>query len=92
LFCVVAGSLTLYQVVFDDRVMAIVARIADPKWASVNPIAHITVGTRDQSVKPKESNDLLAQWLQNGIGNGINERVFESKPMLKGTVRGVLAR
>ncbi|ETS86848.1 hypothetical protein PFICI_00676 [Pestalotiopsis fici W106-1] len=82
----------LERVVYDDRVMAIVARIHDPQWASVNPIAHVTVGTRDQSVKPKESNDLLALWVQNGPGNGIRERAFEPKPVLKGIVRGVLAR
>jgi tRNA ligase len=69
-----------------------VARIHDPQWASVNPIAHVTVGTRDQSVKPKESNDLLALWVQNGPGNNIRERAFEPKPVLKGVVRGVLAR
>lgn len=72
--------------------MAIVARIPDEKWATINPIAHITVGTRDQSVKPKESNDLLTRWLQEGTGNGIGERGFEPKPVVKGVVRGVLAR
>ncbi|KAK6077664.1 fungal tRNA ligase adenylyltransferase [Seiridium cupressi] len=82
----------LERVIFDDRVMTIVARIPDSQWASVNPVAHITVGTRDQSVKPKESNDLIARWLQEGTGNGVGERGFEPKPVLKGTVRGVLAR
>lgn len=72
--------------------MAIVARIHDPQWASVNPIAHVTVGTRDEAVKPRESNDLLAKWVQNGTGNGIHERAFEPKPILKGAVQGVLAR
>lgn len=72
--------------------MAIVVRILDPKWATVNAIAHITVGTRDQSVKPKESNELLARWLQEGTGGDINERAFEPKPAVKGVVRGVLAR
>lgn len=85
-------ELTFEQVVFDDRVMAIVARIHDPQWASVNPIAHVTVGTRDEAVKPRESNDLLAKWVQNGTGNGIHERAFEPKPILKGAVQGVLAR
>lgn len=72
--------------------MTIVARIHDEKWASVNPVAHITVGTRDQGVKPKESNDLISRWLQKGTGNGIGECGFEPKPVLKGVVRGVLAR
>ncbi|KAI1846931.1 hypothetical protein JX266_007152 [Neoarthrinium moseri] len=84
----------LERVVYDDRVMSIVVRILDPNWTTVNPIAHVTVGTRDQSVKPKESNDLLARWLQEGTGGSTNigERAFEPKPVLKGVVRGVLAR
>ncbi|KAI0432490.1 RNA ligase-domain-containing protein [Xylaria sp. FL1042] len=86
----------LERVVFDDRIMAIVVRLLDQegKWTCVNRVAHITVGTRDDGVKPKESNDLLARWLDVGSGGdtGIGERVFEGKPTLKGTVRGVLSR
>ncbi|KAI0396391.1 tRNA ligase [Xylariaceae sp. FL0594] len=86
----------LERVVFDDRIMAIVVRLLDDegKWTCVNKVAHITVGTRDNGVKPKESNDLLARWLEVGSGGetGIGERVFEGKPVLKGTVRGVLSR
>ncbi|KAI1308138.1 RNA ligase-domain-containing protein [Xylaria venustula] len=86
----------LERVVFDDRIMAIVVRLLDQenKWTCVNRVAHITVGTRDAGVKPKESNDLLARWLDVGSGGstGIGERVFEGKPTLKGTVRGVLSR
>lgn len=64
------------------------------KWECVNRVAHITVGTRDDSVKPKESNDLLARWLEQGSGEatGIGELLIEGKPMLRGTVRGVLSR
>ncbi|KAK4110204.1 tRNA ligase [Canariomyces notabilis] len=67
---------------------------AQPKWECVNRVAHITVGTRDDSVKPKESNDLLARWLENGSGEGtgIGELPIEGKPLLKGVVRGVLSR
>ncbi|KAI1819896.1 tRNA ligase [Xylaria intraflava] len=86
----------LERVVFDDRIMAIVVRLLDQtdQWTCVNKVTHITVGTRDASIKPKESNDLLTRWLEVGSGNntGINERVFEGKPILKGTVRGVLSR
>jgi tRNA ligase len=86
----------LERVVFDDRVMAIVVRLLDQeeKWTCVNKVSHITVGTRDDGIKPKESNDLLARWLEVGSGGdtGIGERVFEPKPTLKGTVRGVLSR
>jgi tRNA ligase len=76
--------------------MAIVVRLVDEeeKWVCVNRVAHITVGTRDGSVKPKESNDLLARWLEEGATgeNNINEVVFEQKPTLKGVVKGVLSR
>ncbi|KAF4811273.1 tRNA ligase [Colletotrichum siamense] len=86
------------RVVFDDRIMAIVVRLVDPSnsgfWRCTNAVAHITVGTRDDTVKPKESNDLLARWLEQGTGEeiGINELVFDNKPNLHGVVRGVLSR
>ncbi|KAH0522711.1 hypothetical protein TsFJ059_006514 [Trichoderma semiorbis] len=85
----------LERVVFDDRIMAIVVRLfdAENKWECVNKVAHITVGTRDPAVKPKESNDLLAKWLEVGAGNeGIQEVVFADKPTLKGQVKGVTLR
>ncbi|KAF6834501.1 fungal tRNA ligase/adenylyltransferase [Colletotrichum musicola] len=86
----------LERVVFDDRIMAIVVRLVDPSecWKCMNHIAHITVGTRDDNVKPKESNDLLARWLEAGTGDatGICEVVFDNKPSLNGTVRSVLSR
>lgn len=85
----------LERVVFDDRIMAIVVRLFDEenKWECVNKVAHITVGTRDAAVKPKESNDLLAKWLEVGAGNeGIQEVVFADKPTLKGQVKGVTPR
>ncbi|KAL6907268.1 RNA ligase domain-containing protein [Trichoderma evansii] len=90
-------DLMLERVVFDDRIMAIVVRIVDEegKWECVNRVAHITVGTRDDAVKPKESNDLLAKWLEEGTGgeeNRIREVVFDDKPMIKGIVKGVLSR
>ncbi|KAL7801266.1 tRNA ligase [Trichoderma aethiopicum] len=90
-------DLVLERVVFDDRIMAIVVRIVDEesKWECLNRVAHITVGTRDNSVKPKESNDLLAKWLEEGAGgegNTIREVVFAEKPVLKGVVQGVLSR
>lgn len=77
--------------------MAIVVRIVDGegKWECVNRVAHITVGTRDDAVKPKESNDLLGKWLEEGAGgeeSRIKEVVFDDKPMIKGAVRGVLSR
>ncbi|KAH6632048.1 RNA ligase-domain-containing protein [Chaetomium tenue] len=75
----------LERVVFDDRIMAIVC---------VNRVAHVTVGTRDDSVKPKESNDLLLRWLEKGSGEdtGVGEVLVEGKPLVKGVVRGVLSK
>ncbi|KAL7936421.1 RNA ligase domain-containing protein [Trichoderma chlorosporum] len=86
----------LERVVFDDRIMAIVVRLVDEenKWECVNLVAHITVGSRDASVKPKESNDLLAKWMHDGaFGDGnIMEVVFTDKPTISGLVKGVLSR
>lgn len=76
--------------------MAIVVRLVheEGKWECVNRVAHITVGTRDGSVKPKESNDLLARWLEVGASNEsqIGEVVFDEKPTVRGTVKGMLSR
>ena len=76
--------------------MAIVARLLDPEgqWECVNKVAHVTVGTRDDGVKPKESNDLLARWLDEGASEDskIGDMVFEGRPTVKGTVKGVLSR
>lgn len=65
-----------------------------PRWECVNRVAHITVGTRDISIKPKESNDLLARWLEKGSSpeTGITDLLIEGKPLLRGVVRGVLSR
>lgn len=88
-------DVVLERVVYDDRLMAIVVRLDDPegKWACVNKVAHITVGTRDDGVKPKESNDLLARWLAEGeSAGGVVAVGFEGRPGVRGVVRGVLSR
>lgn len=96
-------NVLLERVVFDDRIMAIVVRLEEvdggtpegvDKWECVNRVAHVTVGTRDDRVKPRESNDLLARWIEEGVTeeNKIRELVIEGKPVLKGVVRGVLSR
>ncbi|RDW66262.1 tRNA ligase [Coleophoma cylindrospora] len=84
----------LERVVWDDRIMAIVARLTDENWECVNEIAHITVGTIGPDVKPKESNDLLKRWLAEGSGDnsGIGEVAFEGRQTIPGTVQGVLSR
>jgi tRNA ligase len=75
--------------------MAIVVRLIDEqgKWECLNQVAHITVGTRDDAVKPKESNDLLGRWLEEGTAGGkTREVVFESKPVVDGIVKPVQSR
>ncbi|EFX00132.1 tRNA ligase [Grosmannia clavigera kw1407] len=90
----------LERVVFDGRLMALVVRLvsSDAKgaevWTCVNRVSHITVGTRDASVKPKESNDLLARWLDEGSTkeSKIVDIGIEGRPLLSGVVRGVMSR
>ncbi|KOS22546.1 tRNA ligase 1 [Escovopsis weberi] len=89
----------LERVVFDKRIMAIVVRLVNSEghWECANQVAHITVGTQDNSVKPKESNDMLAKWLEvgagvDGDGNDIREVVFPEKPTIACGVHGVLSR
>ena len=76
--------------------MAIVVRLIDHenKWDCVNRVAHVTVGTRDSTVKPKECNDMLAKWLELGTGgdSDITELVFDQKPILEGVVKPVASR
>jgi tRNA ligase len=76
--------------------MAIVVRISDQEgqgWECINPIAHITVGTANDAIKPRESNDLLQKWNTEGTeGNGIHDIVFENKVFIEGTVSAVLSR
>ncbi|KAF1817499.1 tRNA ligase [Eremomyces bilateralis CBS 781.70] len=95
----------LERLVWDDRVMCFVVRLAQTEGAkagngervafeTVNPVAHVTVGTAAPSIKPKESNDLLKRWLEVGSGNGtgIHEVVVSGFRVLPGSVRGVLQK
>jgi tRNA ligase len=77
--------------------MAIVVRLvsSEQNWKCINAVSHITVGTRDDRVKPKESNDLLAKWLQGGAGDetGIRQIVLDHpRPLCQGVVKGVASR
>ncbi|MCJ1248387.1 hypothetical protein MMC30_005604 [Trapelia coarctata] len=84
-------GIQLERVVWDNRVMAIVARIVDESWTSVNAIPHVTVGTADTSIKPKESNDLLQRWLQVGANeeSGIRELTIGGGEQIWGEVKSV---
>lgn len=82
----------LERLVWDTRVMCIVARLLDEGWESANPVAHVTVGTASKDIKPKESNELLAKWLEGGSGGetGIQEVGVEGERVVAGVVRGVV--
>ncbi|KAI4129444.1 MAG: hypothetical protein LQ338_002225 [Usnochroma carphineum] len=82
----------LERVVWDGRVMCIVARLLDEGWKSSNAVAHVTVGTAAQNIKPKESNDLLERWLEVGSGGEtkIEEVLVEGNVVLQGTVKAVM--
>ncbi|KAG8625563.1 hypothetical protein KVT40_005964 [Elsinoe batatas] len=96
----------LERLVWDDRVMAFVVRIVTEaeenqdgkaqgvEFRSANRVAHVTVGTGDESIKPKESNDLLARWLEIGSGGdtGIGEVMVRGHVELPGVVRAVMQR
>jgi len=75
--------------------MALVVRLLDDTatWECANRVSHITVGTRDNTVKPKESNELLNRWIEEGAnGRDITEIFLESRPIVKGVVKGVSSR
>ncbi|KAL1980565.1 hypothetical protein VTN96DRAFT_3971 [Rasamsonia emersonii] len=90
------------RLVWDERIMAFVVRImpgpdspdgAAP-WPCANAIPHITVGTASPEIKPKESNDLLRRWLEDGSGDGTG--IWESEvpgvKVLEGTITPVMSR
>lgn len=89
----------LERLVWDERIMAFVVRLAPWEsggevFGSVNATPHVTVGTANANVKPKESNDLLARWLEEGSGgrSGIEELAVKGNVELEGTVKAVLQR
>ena len=93
----------LERVVWDERVMGIVVRIMPSEeyhtgsndWPCANAIPHITIGTVSPDVKPKETNELLARWMDgNEEGNGpkIWEKEIPGMKVLEGTVKAVMQR
>lgn len=60
------AEVRLTNVVWNSRIMAIMVEILGEEFKGTNQLSHITVGTRDNTVKPKESNDMLAAWLKRG--------------------------
>lgn len=98
------------RLIWNDEIMAFVVRIlsatstdvdhtqemtsVSPSWACVNPVPHITVGTANSDVKPKQSNDLLQKWLQVGSGGdtGIWEAEVPGVKVLDGSILPVMMR
>jgi tRNA ligase len=97
-------SVHMERVIWDNRLMCFVIRLngsstlpstgEEVVFESVNPVAHVTVGTASPNIKPKESNDLLQRWLNQGSGGetGIGELPVKGNVTLEGSVRGVLGR
>ena len=103
-------SIQLERVIWDDRIMCFVVRLngssslqthsevrtlnEEMVFESVNPVAHITVGTANPSIKPFESNALLQRWLNEGSNGetGIGELSLKKNVVVDGSVRGVLGR
>ena len=80
----------LERVVWDDRVMCIVVRLLDEGWETANPIAHITIGTANPDIKPKESNDLLQRWMEDGSQKGISDFGVAGHVEVHGSVKAVM--
>lgn len=103
-------NVQIERLVFDNRIMCFVVRLSGSatvqlegeagtgtenlQFETVNQVAHVTVGTASQDVKPKESNELLQRWLNGGSGEetGIWELPVKGNVVLEGSVRGVLGR
>ena len=80
----------LERVVWDDRVMSIVTRLLDEGWETANSVAHITVGTASQDIKPRESNGLLERWMESGTEKGIQECEICGHVEVNGNVMAVM--
>lgn len=86
----------LERLVWNDRIMAFVVRLEpsgdNPEvWQTTNKVAHITVGTASQDIKPVESNALLANWLEDKA-SGVQEMFVKGHVVIDGVVRGTLSK
>ncbi|MCJ1411185.1 hypothetical protein MMC19_005273 [Ptychographa xylographoides] len=84
--------LKLEHVIWDNRVMCIVARLLDEGWEIANQIPHVTIGTADSSIKPKESNNLLDRWWRMGANeeSGIMELALKGEVEVDGEAKAVM--
>jgi tRNA ligase len=80
-------KIMLENLVWDGRVMAITARILDPEWVCTNEFPHVTIGTANSSIKPKEANDMLVgKW---NMGAGAEQVGIPGGIELYGTVKAI---
>ena len=89
-----SAKVQLERVVWDDKVMAVLARLPEVEqngFKSVNAMAHITVGTASEGIKPVESNALLEGW-EKGTRKGVRDKRITGSVVLEGPVRAVLSR
>lgn len=88
------AEVRLISVVWNNRIMAITVEILGEEFKGTNQINHITVGTRDNTVKPKESNEMLASWLKQGgtVGGGFGVVKVREMTPVEGVVKAVSRR
>lgn len=79
----------LETIVCGAGVMCIVVRLLDESWQTTNHVAHVTLGTSTQGIKPKESNTLLGRWLRDGKTGGIEDYKVTGNVVLDGNVKAV---
>jgi len=88
----------LERLLWDDRLLTILVRLPDAEdkekgaFKSINEHAHITIGTAADSIKPKESNDLIVKWLSGGAKGNVKDVKVKGNVVLEGPVRGIVSR
>ncbi|KAH8693264.1 tRNA ligase [Talaromyces proteolyticus] len=91
------------RLIWNDQIMAFVVRLLPvdaedgrdaQSWPCVNAVPHITVGTARPEIKPKQSNDMLQQWLEDGTGSdtGLWEAEIPGVKVLEGSIVPVMMR
>lgn len=79
----------LETIVCGIGVMCIVVRLLDESWQTTNNVAHVTLGTATEGIKPKESNTLLEKWLRDGKMGGIEDYKIPGSVILHGSAKAV---
>ena len=70
----VTGNIKLRKAVWDGRCMAITVDLEENSiLPCVNEVPHITIGTKNGDIKPKEANDMLKAWKSESNKEGVHE-------------------